>query len=79
MIFATANLESDLIIQYSIVCLILLAAIVWIIMKIVKKNKTRQSGCCGCTIAETCKKKKLKFIDENSQNLQRPHRRESDC
>lgn len=52
-------LTTEIIIQYSIVGLILLAACVWIILKIARKNKNKQSGaCCGCAIADSCKKVK---------------------
>lgn len=53
-------LTTDLIIQYSIVGLILLAACVWIILKIKKRKKNDSDACCGCTIADSCKKKILK-------------------
>ena len=48
---------SDLIIQYSVVGLVLLAACGWIIYKLFKKNKEKSNSCCGCSIADSCSKK----------------------
>lgn len=53
------DLTADMIIQYSIVGLILLVACGWIIWKLFKKRKDKPSGsCCGCAIADSCKKAK---------------------
>lgn len=49
--------SADMIIQYSIVGLILLAACLWIVWKLVRKHKSNQ-GCCGCAISDSCKKAK---------------------
>lgn len=69
---------TDMIIQYSIVGLILLAALGWILWKMFRKNKKSESGsCCGCSIADTCKKAQIKDHG-NSQNLQRKYSGESD-
>lgn len=48
---------TDLVIQYSIVGLILLLALGWIIWKSLnKRKKGAGSACCGCAIADSCKK-----------------------
>ncbi|MCH5234033.1 MAG: FeoB-associated Cys-rich membrane protein [Muribaculaceae bacterium] len=52
---------TDIIIQYTIVGLILLAVCVWIIWKLTRKRKnTPSNSCCGCAIADSCKKAKNK-------------------
>ncbi|MCH5242135.1 MAG: FeoB-associated Cys-rich membrane protein [Muribaculaceae bacterium] len=48
--------STELIIQYSIVGLILLLVCCWILWKIFRKEKKSSGGCCGCAIADTCKK-----------------------
>lgn len=56
------GLTVDLIIQYSIVGIILLGAFAWMVWKIVGMNKKNKSGggCCGCSFADSCKKKEIK-------------------
>ncbi len=42
-------------VQYIIVAAILVGAIVWIIVGIVRRKKKKVSSpCCGCSIADTC-------------------------
>lgn len=42
-------------VQYTIVAAILICAIVWIIIRIVRKRKKKgASPCCGCSIADVC-------------------------
>ena len=53
------NLTADLIIQYSIVGLILLAALGWILWKLLRKQKNSKGPCCGCALSDSCKKKKI--------------------
>ena len=56
----TREISPDMIIQYSIVGLILLAAFGWILWKMLRKNKGGSSdSCCGCAIADSCQKKNL--------------------
>ncbi|MCH5227585.1 MAG: FeoB-associated Cys-rich membrane protein [Muribaculaceae bacterium] len=52
--------STDIIIQYSIVGLIILAACLWIMWKLLKKRKEGISSCCGCTLSDTCNKKIVK-------------------
>ena len=52
------GLTTGLIIQYSIVGVILLALCIWMIWKAVRKKNKPSGGCCGCAIADTCKKRK---------------------
>ena len=71
---ARENFTADLVVQYSIVGLVFLAACVWMIWKIVKRNKRESGGsCCGCGLADHCNKKNY----GNSKNLQQQHCRES--
>ena len=74
---STKEFTTDMVIQYSIVGVILLAALGWILWKTFSKNKKNASGsCCGCAIADTCKK--IQKPDHgNAQNIQRKHCRES--
>ena len=51
---------ANMIIQYSVVGLALLAACIWIIWKLYRKNKKGASDtCCNCALAEKCEKNKL--------------------
>lgn len=52
---------TNIIIQYSIVGLILLAVCAWMVWKIVRLSRkdTPGSSCCGCGLADSCKKKQI--------------------
>ena len=63
------DLSLNFIIQYSIVGLILLIALVWICWKIFRNSKKRNNACCGCTLSETCEKKLIKNKNGNLKNL----------
>ena len=64
----------DMVIQYSLVGLALLSAFGWIIYKMIKKSRSESSGgCCGCSLADACKKKN----HGNITNLQQQHCGES--
>lgn len=43
-------------VQYTIVAVILLGAIVWIVVNTVRKRKKKGSSCCGCSLADVCSK-----------------------
>lgn len=47
----------NLTLQYSIVGIIVIAAIIWIISIIVKMRKKKNSGCYGCSMHDICNKK----------------------
>ena len=51
----------EFVIQYTIVGAILIVACLWIVLKIFrkKKNKKGSGSCCGCTLADSCKKAQL--------------------
>ena len=52
------NLSPNLILQYSIVGLILILAFSWLLWKMIRNRKIKESGpCCGCSMADSCKKK----------------------
>lgn len=53
-------MTADMIIQYSIVGIVLLAACLWIVWKLFRRQKKEADGCCGCALSENCKKKNLK-------------------
>lgn len=52
--------SANLLIQYILVGVILLAATVWIIWKLIKIKKHGPKSCCGCSLSESCGKKALK-------------------
>lgn len=54
------NIASNLIAQYIIVGIILLAASAWIIWKLIKLRKKGVKSCCGCALADACEKNKNK-------------------
>ena len=56
-------MTTNLIIQYTLVGIILLAATVWIIWKLIKMKKNGAKSCCGCSLSESCGKKSLKKDD----------------
>ena len=45
-------------IQYIIVGAILLASAIWIVVKFRKKKEGTDTGCCGCSLADSCGKVK---------------------
>ena len=66
---SSQELSIDLIIQYSIVGLILLAACGWIIWKLFRKQKKGSvSSCCGCSLSDTCNKKIITKKTSNHGN-----------
>lgn len=51
--------QTNLIIQYTIVGLLLLAVSVWIVWKLIRMRKQKNvGGCCGCSLSDTCLKNK---------------------
>lgn len=44
-------------VQYTLVGLFILAALAWILVKVLRKNK-KGSGCCGCVLADSCQQTK---------------------
>lgn len=63
-------MNSNLIIQYSIVGGILLAAFGWLLWKTLKKQKTRNNSCCGCALYDNCNKKLLKKDHGKDKDIQ---------
>lgn len=60
--------KTDMIIQYSVVGAVLLAACGWILWKLLRKKPNKNSGsCCGCALADNCDKKQ----NGKSKDLQR--------
>lgn len=53
------EIPAAMVIQYSVVGVILLAACLWILWKIIKKQKNRSDSCCGCSLADNCSKKQI--------------------
>ena len=66
------HLDSNLIIQYSIVGVILLAACVWIAVKVFRRQKNKSQGsCCGCSLSDACKKKDIINHSQSHHSLSR--------
>ena len=57
-------METNEIIQYTIVGVILIAVLIWLVRKVVTMKHDKSSGCSGCSLAESCKKKDLKDCKE---------------
>ena len=61
IILAAAEREKEsLVMQYVIVAVIIIAALVWIGVKIFSKKNKGRGGCCGCSLAEHCSPQKRK-------------------
>ena len=54
-------MDTQTAIQWTIVALAVAGALIWLVVKVVKlrKIKNEGGGCCGCSIADSCKKKDL--------------------
>lgn len=53
-------IDNNLAIQSTVVGIILLAAVLYLVVKALRKRKNRSSGCVGCALFDTCHKKELK-------------------
>lgn len=49
-------MDTNLLIQYIVTGVLILAALVWIIVKIVRLGKGKSSGCPGCALSGSCTK-----------------------
>ncbi|MBD5356646.1 MAG: FeoB-associated Cys-rich membrane protein [Bacteroides sp.] len=68
----TCQITGNLLWQYIIVALIILGAIAWIIRSIISARKKGKNSCCGCSLADTCAKSKIKNkINEDNKNMER--------
>lgn len=51
-------------IQYVAVGILILLAIIWIVIKLVKLNRNKGNGaCCGCSLSDVCADKKKKTAE----------------
>ena len=61
-------------IQYILVFLIIIGAAIAVAIKLIHlRKKGKFDACCGCTLADSCNKQKLKknnLCDENNQNME---------
>lgn len=53
-------MSTNFALQYTAVVIIVLAALIWIVIKAVKIRKVKHSGCGSCSIADACNLKELK-------------------
>lgn len=52
------ELDNNMIIQYTIVGIIILIALIWLAVKVIRKSKGKDKGaCCGCALSEKCMEK----------------------
>ena len=59
------EMSQGLILQYVATFTIVLAALLWIVIRIFGKKKKRSGGCSGCALAEHCSSKE-KRKEQNS-------------
>lgn len=59
--------SANTIIQYALVGIILAAIIIWIVWKMIKLRKkgATLNSCCGCAIADSCRKPEKKINEKN--------------
>lgn len=50
-------IDHNLALQSTAVWIILLAAVLYLVVKVVRRRKNRSSGCEGCALADSCYKK----------------------
>lgn len=55
-------MESNEIIQWSAVCLIVLAALVWVGFRVARLNRHKEGECGCCDQASDCKAKEIKNL-----------------
>lgn len=46
-------MDRNLAIQYTAVGLIIIAALIWLVIKFIKRKKGK-GACCGCVLSEKC-------------------------
>ena len=61
------EMSQNEIIQWSIVSIIILIAIIWIVIQIIRKDKKKQNGCSCCDLSKSCKVKDIK--EKTNQRL----------
>lgn len=76
------NLSLNILIQYTIVGILILVAIVWLFVKTLRKDK--KGGCCGCSLASTCSQtgnpqRRNKIQPKKGLLKDREARGDSDC
>lgn len=52
-------MDTNLLIQYIMVGLILFGAGVWAVWKIIELRRNKVSKCCGCSLGDTCAKRRM--------------------
>ena len=62
-------METNTLIQYTIVGAIVALAILWVLWKAIYKGKKNSSACCGCALTDSCSK----------QHNNRHSKRTTDC
>ena len=68
-------MDGDYLIQISIVALIILGAIVWIVVRLIRRSSGEKTGCECCEISPSCKKKGIKHPSPSSQCSEHPESR----
>lgn len=53
--YHSSEMNTNIAIQYTAVAIIIIAALVWLVIKFVKRSrKASKDGCCGCALSEKC-------------------------
>jgi len=49
-------MDKNLVIQYTAVGIVIIGALVWLLVKFIKRRKCRENGMChGCALSDKCK------------------------
>lgn len=53
-------MDKNILIQYTIVAILILGAIVWIAVKAIRASRGKGKSCCGCVLSDKCGDANLK-------------------
>lgn len=56
------KIDTNIAIQYTLVSILIIAALIWLVLKFIKQSRKANSPCCGCAVAEICMKRDKKSI-----------------
>lgn len=67
-------MDKNLALQFTAVAVIILAALLWIAVKVIRMRKKKSvSPCCGCSLVDNCNKKELRKPGQgNEEHLNSP-------
>lgn len=70
----TLDIDLNIAIQYTLVAIFVVGAIVYMIVRLIRKRK--QPGCCGCALADACAKPDAKKYRKTRGNEPEPEKPE---